>query len=264
MTGGEHPGSLAIVGTGIRPGLQTTPEARMAIQRADKVLFLLDPVGARWISSLNSSSQSLDPHYSPDRPRLETYRAMVEEILSFVRQGLQVCVAFYGHPGVFVDPSHEAIRRAREEGFVARMLPGVSAEDCLVADLGIDPGEFGWQAHEATDFLLHKRGVDPTVQLVLWQIGAVGEIRARKGPNRAALRILVGRLEEHYGADHQVILYRASPYPIGEPVIERVRLGDLGAADVHPMATLYIPPAGRPSLDARMAEMLGLSPQQGP
>jgi hypothetical protein len=254
-----RPGSLVVVGTGIRPGLQTTPEARLAIERADKVLFLVDPVGARWIASLNPSTRSLGDLYSAERPRAEAYRAMVEEILSLVRQGFQVCAAFYGHPGVFVTPSHESVRRAREEGFEARMLPGVSAEDCLVADLGVDPGDLGWHAYEATDFLLHGRVPDPSVQLVLWQVGALGELRARKGPNRAALRVLAERLEESYGPDHEVVLYQACPYPIGEALIERLRLPDLPEAEVQPMATLYVPPA-RPAQVPGMAETLGLPP----
>ena len=49
---------------------------------------------------------------------------MVEEILAAVREGKRVCAVFYGHPGVYVKPSHEAVRRARKEGFEARMLPG--------------------------------------------------------------------------------------------------------------------------------------------
>ena len=75
------------------------------------------------------------------RSRLDTYQDMVDRILACVREGSDVCVAFYGHPGVFVYPSHEAIKRARIEGYKATMLPGISAEDCLFADLGIDPGK---------------------------------------------------------------------------------------------------------------------------
>jgi precorrin-6B methylase 1 len=254
---GRRVGSLVVAGTGIRPGPQTTPEARTAIEDADTVLFLLDPVGARWIATLNASVRSLGRHYSAERPRTETYRAMVEEILTALREGLDVCVALYGHPGVFVDPSHEAIRRARAEGFEARMIPGISAEDCLVADLGVDPGDGGWHAYEATQFLLHDRVADPSVQLVLWQIGAVGERRARKGPNRAALAMLVERLIERYGPDHEAILYQASPYAIGGAVIERLRLSALPSADVPPLATLYVPPAVKPALDRGMADALG-------
>jgi len=57
---------------------------------------------------------------------------MVERILKNVKDGFKVCVVFYGHPGVFVQPSHEAIRIARLEGFSARMLPGISAEELLI------------------------------------------------------------------------------------------------------------------------------------
>ena len=67
------------------------------------------------------------------------YARIVGDILDAVRGGASVCAAFYGHPGIFVTPSHDAVRRARAEGYPARMLPAVSAVDCLFADLGVDP-----------------------------------------------------------------------------------------------------------------------------
>jgi len=256
-------GSLVVVGTGIRSALQTTPEARAVIEQADKVLFLLDTVGARWIRSLAPSAESLDHLYSVDRPRVETYREMVEVIISWVRRGLDVCVALYGHPGVFVDPSHDAVGQARAEGFEARMIPGVSAEDCLIADIGFDPGRGGLHSYEASEFLLYDRVADPSVHLILWQVGALGEMRARMGAHPEALRILTDRLEEPYGPDHEVVLYEASPFPIGGPIIQRVRLADLASADVAPMSTLYVPPARGPNLDARMAETFGVPVREG-
>jgi hypothetical protein len=54
-----------------------------------------------------------------------------------------LCVALYGHPGVFACVGHEAIERARAEGIDAQMLPGISAEDCLFAELGVDPAVGG-------------------------------------------------------------------------------------------------------------------------
>ena len=208
------------------------------------------------IESLNPSAESLDHLYSADLPRLETYRAMVDVIMMHVRRGLDVCVAFYGHPGVFVRPSHEAIERARSEGYPALMLPAISAEDCLVADLGVDPGRWGWHAYEATDFLLYRRVPDPSVALILWQLGALGERRARLGPHPDALRILTERLTEPYGPDHEVIMYEASPYPIGDPLIIRTRLGDLPVAKIRPMVTLYVPPAAAPTVDADVSNLL--------
>ena len=104
---------------------------------------------------------------------------MAEAILEPVRAGKRVCAAFYGHPGVFVLPSHDAIARARAEGFDAAMQPGVSAEDCLVADLGVDPAVNGLQSYEASDFLRRRPAIEPTTALVLWQIGVVGAAHAR-------------------------------------------------------------------------------------
>ena len=54
------------------------------------------------------------------------------------------------------------------------MIAGISAEDCLFADLGFDPASTGCLTFEATDFLIHNRRVDPTCLVILWQIGVVG------------------------------------------------------------------------------------------
>src|SRR5947207_15537569 len=107
---------------------------------------------------------------------------MVEQILQAVRAGRQVCGAFFGHPAVLVDPAHAAVRRAREEGYPAAILPGISAEACLFADLGIDPGVCGCQSYEATDFLVRPRAFDTGTALVLWQVGALAEPNARPEP----------------------------------------------------------------------------------
>ena len=117
---------LTVVGTGIAVGLHLTPEARAAWESAEDALFLVgDPVAAALLTGLNPRARSLQEHYRAGRPRLDAYEAMVEEILSPVRAGHDVCTAFYGHPGFFVYPGHEAVRRARREGFEARLLPGI-------------------------------------------------------------------------------------------------------------------------------------------
>src|SRR6476620_513542 len=130
----------------------------MIIEQSDKVLYLVnDPVSELWIARMNPNSESLKALYLGGKYRADTYKEMTELTLRYVREGLNVCVVYYGHPGVVVTPSHESIRQARAEGFNARMLPGISAEDCLFADLGIDPGTRGCQSFEATDFLLNRR-----------------------------------------------------------------------------------------------------------
>jgi uncharacterized protein YabN with tetrapyrrole methylase and pyrophosphatase domain len=238
-------GSLTVIGTGIRPQ-HLTPESLVALREADDLLYLTaEPAGGGWLERLHANARSLDGCYVEGQPRRSAYEAMVEAILEPVRRGRRVCAAFYGHPGVFVTPSHEAIRRAREEGFDARMLPAVSAEDCLYADLGIDPGLSGRQSYEATQFLEQPRPIDARAYLILWQVSVVGERRAVSSVRQEGLATLAEALDEHYPPEHEVVLYEASPYPIAEAIVLRLPLRTLAQARVTPMTTLVIPPLER-------------------
>ena len=254
-------GSLTVVGTGIALREQVTPEAAAAIERADEVLYLVaQPLTAEWIERTNPHSRSLEGLYGQGKPRRETYAEMVDELLAPVRAGSEVCAAFYGHPGVFVRPGHEAVRRARDEGHRARMLPAVSALDCLVADLGIDPAATGLQSYEATDFLVHRRPADPAALLVLWQIGVVGELGVTMEPRRENVALLVERLAETYPRDHEAILYEASPYPlVADSIVLRLPLEGLPEARVPLLSTLVVPPAQAARRDSDVAARLGLS-----
>jgi uncharacterized protein YabN with tetrapyrrole methylase and pyrophosphatase domain len=254
-------GSLTVVGTGIQLGTHLTPEARIAIERADIVLSLVsEPAMQAALEGINPNTRSLHGHYSLGECRRDAYEAMTEEILRHVREGLDVCAAFYGHPGVFVAPSHDSVRRARAEGFPARMLPGISAEDCLFADLGVDPSRAGCQSYEATDFLVRRRAIDPTAALVLWQIGTVGSVAAAAEAQPSGLSVLVETLLGHYPQEHEVILYEASPYPGFEPLAQTVRLSELAAEHVTALSTLYVPPRGEAEIDLTMLDRLGLPP----
>ncbi len=253
-------GSLTIVGTGIRAGLQTTRETRLCIERADKVLFLLAEVApTAWIRALNPSAESLAPLYEPGRPHPEVYEEIVTTIVSWVRRGLDVCVATYGHPGVFDQTSHESVRRAEAEGFPARILPGISAEDCLYADLGFDPGEHGCQSFDATDFLEFGRRPDVAVPLILWQISVIGSPLTTGTVNRSGLQVLAERLGELYGPDHEVVIYEATPFPVGSPMIERCAVRELADSKVTGLSSLFVPAAAKPARDEAMVARLGLT-----
>jgi hypothetical protein len=191
-----------------------------------------------------------------------TYVQMIERILEEVRSGKNVCALFYGHPGVFVTPSHNAITIARQEGYDAVMLPAVSAEDCLYADLGVDPSIPGLQIYEATDFLLRKRQVDTTVNLVLFQVGCVGDLGFKFGGYvNENFGVLIDYLEEIYGPDHMVVNYVANVFT-GQPVIDRHTIAEYRnpdiASKVSGVSTFFIEAAGVAQTDVEMGRKLGL------
>ena len=89
------------------------------------------------------------------------------------------------------------------------MLPAISIEACLSADLGIDPGRAGIQSHTAANFLIFRRVFDTASYLLLHQINLIGSQNEPRSPcNRTGLELLADYLASFYGGDHQVIVYR--------------------------------------------------------
>jgi precorrin-2 methylase len=242
--------ALTVVGFGIQIGRDMTPAARWNIERADKVLYLAgDAVAVRLIEEVNPTAESLHTLYDSAKLRSDTYREMVERIMSFVRAGNDVCVVSYGHPGLFAYPMHEAIRTARREGFPAQMLPGVSSLDCLIADLGLDPATDGMQIFDASDFLLRRRSSNTATALVLLQIAVTGDPSYQRQYDRDGLAALVALLAERYGARHKVVVYEASPYPMSRPSIQHVTVAGINNAAISAGSTLYVPPKAPPRFD---------------
>jgi precorrin-3B methylase len=249
-------GSLVVVGTGVAAAAHATLQAVALMQRADKLFYLVtDHLTEFWLRHLNSTAETLADLYGETIPRQRTYRAMTARITAAVRDGARVCAAFYGHPGVFVETSHQAIEALRREGYEARMMPAVSADACLYADLGVDPGICGAQSFEATDFLLFHRRFDPTSILLLWQLGVLGVATASRAPCRPErLATLTKRLRRHYPARHPVVLYRAGQRPGESASIRSLQLQNLPVADVRSLDTLYVPPLPQRSPDHAIAQ----------
>ncbi len=245
-------GSLTAVGTGIRVIGQLTVESIASMKNAEKLLYCVgDPIAEHVVQSLNKDgAESLFGFYAEGKPRAETYEQMIQRMLECVRAGLKTCVALYGHPGVFAWPAHEAIRRARADGYEARMLPGISAEDCLFADVGIDPAMTGCQSYEATDFMINGRIIDTSSTVILWQIGVLGDWSFKSGAyDTSSMPLLLERLAQYYPANHQAIIYEASVFPGCAPIIRYIPLFSLPYAGVTAASTLCIPPARSPSID---------------
>jgi len=254
-------GSLAVVGLGMMLGAHLSPRSRNHIEQADVVFALVsDPLVELWVQDMRPDMRSLQPYYREGKIRLDSYREMVEAMLLEVRSGKRVCGIFYGHPGVFALVPHKAVAGARAEGFEAVMEPGISAEDCLYADLGIDPGTYGCAHFEASQFMFHQRRIDPSAYLVLWQIGIAGDRSLSRFATGADYRrLLLQLLATDYPLEHEVIAYEAATLPIAVPRMERMPLRGIVDADLRLQTTLVVPPA-RPmqrndEMLARIAEI---------
>ena len=259
----EKPGSLTILGSGIEAmGFTIGDEA--LIRAADKVLYCVaDPATVVWLKELRPDALDLYVLYNEEKVRYHTYVQMTEAMLYHLRQGLNVVAIYYGHPGVFVLPTHRAVAIARREGYKAVMRPGISALDCLCADLGVDPSQPGMATYEATDMILRQRKPDTALHVVLWQVGLIGELGyRRKGYLNEGFFIFVEYLQKVYGDDYPVTNYVASRYPGAPPVIERYTLDRLHDPEVQALitgiSTFYLAPRDVTPVDPEMARRLGL------
>lgn len=255
-------GSLKVVGTGITLSGQMTIYTESVIRNADVVFSVVTDSAFANLQTLNNNIVNLRKHYDKRISRLITYNSMKQEIVDAVVSGKQVVAAFYGHPGVSVNPSHEAISTLREMGYSAQMLPGISAEDCLIADLGMDPTQYGCQSYEATQFLLRKYTIDPNMMQIIWQIGVIAEFNyAKEKIDHPGMAILRDVLLKYYPHHHEVIIYEAATIPLVHPRKESVKLQDLGEAVPIAISTLVVPALGLPEFDTEMLSKFQLTPQ---
>ena len=214
-------GSLVIVNTGVMAVNQVTVEAKHWIQHSDRVLFLgSDPVTERWIQTLNNSVESLN--------RLETSDEIVERTLDHMRAGLAVCLAFHERSALSTEVSRQAIEQSRADGFAAAVVPGVSALDCLFADLGLDLSSGGCRIYGAEAFVERGRP-DLSSALVLYL------------SDDSPLSELLALLRPAYGEEQKAVLYEPARYAVLEPAVRRCTIRDIGEADLAQFSILYIP-----------------------
>lgn len=256
----EKQGSLVCVGPGMTLGAHISQRCRNHIAQAEVVFSNCHPVMEQWIATMNSDVRSLQHLYEKGKDRRQTYRQMHTLIMDEVRAGKKVVGVFYGHPGVFAQVPHQVIQTAKEEGYSAHMEPGISAEDCLYADMGIDPGAYGCQHYEASQLLFYQRQLDPSAYLILWQVGLAGDISLSKTVSSAAERkVLVEHLQHWYPPEHKVALYECPFLMTDKTRIEWVLLKELDSANLTPITTLVVPPSQRLTPNHDLVEKLKLA-----
>jgi uncharacterized protein YabN with tetrapyrrole methylase and pyrophosphatase domain len=258
---GKNKGSLVVVGTGISVSGQMTLVSVNHIKQADIVYAVIpNKPGIEFVKSLNPNTHSLTELYEESKPRALIYKQMMNEIVEKVQSGNKVCAAFYGHPGVFVDPSHDAVNYLKKRGFTVLMEPGISAEDCLIADLGIDPAAYGCQSYEATQFLLRQYTISPHMTQIIWQAFSLGEFTSSTSfNNEKAFALLINKLLHYYPSCHNVIIYEAKTSPFFDTKIEYCTIETLSKEKLSAVSTLVVPSIGLPDYDKDIAKDLGIS-----
>lgn len=252
--------SLVLVGSGIKALSHLSKEANTYIQHADKVLYLTnEPVTEEWILKNSKEAESLDEIYFHHPKRHDSYKAITEHILQNLRLTKHICVVMYGHPCFYAKSGMEAVIQAQAEGYEAFILPAISTEDCLFADLQIDPATYGCQSYDATDFLIHQNEFSTNAHLLLFQVNSIGSMgQAEFHENASNLKILVNYLIKFYPTDHSVLLYSAAQYPGMKSKVRTFELQNLIKTKISNTETLYIPPMQKRKANLEMLRVLSI------
>lgn len=250
--------TLIIAGVGIKFISHLTVETKACIEKAEKVFYLInEPAMKEWIQTANPNAESLDNLYKTYKNREDNYLLIAQHVNAGLEKYKSVCFVMYGHPTFLAQPTIIAANLAAQNNHQVLIMPAVSAEDCLFADLKIDPIAEGCQSFEATDFLLYRRVFSTSSHLVLWQPSVIGlKGIAETHHSKAGLKILVEYLCEAYPLTHQIMAYSAAQYPSFLPEILYCSLQDLPNIDINRTATLYLPPISKKHMDPVMLKKL--------
>jgi uncharacterized protein YabN with tetrapyrrole methylase and pyrophosphatase domain len=236
------PKNLIICGSGIKSLSHHTREFDVAVKNADVVIYLInEPILELWLQENSKKSFSLRELYFLSPQRANSYRLIEEKVIASFKHYNNICLVFYGHPLLLADSVSSIIKEAKSKDIKVQVLPGLSAFDCLLADLEIklDGGCF---MMEATFFLKHQTKIDTSYHVILWQIGMIDISSSPTSENPGSLLKLKNELIKYYPTSSIIYLYEASLYPYRKPLIVRTNINDL--TEYHPssITTAYIPP----------------------
>lgn len=257
----RHPFDLYIVGLGIVSVRQITREAESAMRSSNEILYASDAIGID--DFLRQLCERVTEVYVSTLREGEDRRSKYDRIAALVLEAAldhpPVSFAVAGHPQVFVYPTQQILAVAEHLGLRVKVLPGISSFDTMIVDLQLDPGTQGVQMFEATGLLLQQRPLHPDIPCFLWQVGSVETrlfTRAKSVPERFTR--LQNYLLKYYPADHRVKIVYSSSHPLAMSFVLEFPIDQmhLHAADIHPGATLYIPPATAPEIkDEELAQL---------
>ncbi len=237
---------IYIVGLGVLNVDQITRETERVLRESNEVLYVDTGVATRaYLEGLCPRVTSLfETSYEEDAHRLSAYHHMAARVVDAAMDHPPVTFAMHGHPTVGAYAPFLIRDMAGLLNLDVLVLPGVSAMDCLFAELMVDPCVGGLQMVEATDLLLRRRPLQPDVPALIWQIGCVEtSLHTARISKPERFERLRAHLLRFYPAEHQATAVYSTPHPLMPSTIHRFALADLGAHAhlLHAGFTLFLP-----------------------
>ena len=233
---------LIITGCGIKSLAHLTEESKAAIEQADLVLYLVnEPIAAQWIQNKSKQNESLENLYFNENIRINAYKKIADQILHRTITHDNICVVVYGHPLLLSNSIEHVIKQIDRNIIELTVIPAISAFDCLLADLEIDPLN-GCFSIEANELINKNKQIDPTNHLIIWQVGLINDVHSKENHNLYDIKALKKKLLQTYDMEHECILYESSMYPHIPCKKITTIISNIDQMPISRITTAYIPP----------------------
>jgi len=162
-------------------------------------------------------------------------RRVTEAVLAEATRGKTAGLCTVGHPLIFDRPAAFLAGECRARGIECRVIPGISAVDAVLCELGYVVGPAGFQAHQALH--LHKTRLDAGLPLFIFRFSELTRHQAIRSK-------FMAKLSKTYTQSHPVYLVESGHVPNAGSRIEKIILGELKVkiGSTAQEVTLFIPP----------------------
>ncbi|MBB4305186.1 precorrin-2 methylase [Rhodobium orientis] len=237
---------IYIVGIGIKWIEHITLEVDRVLGFCKEILYIERAPGIEeYFAEKADFVTNLTDLYSEDSERTETYHEMATRVVDSALEHSPVAFALYGHPTIYAYPPFLVREMAASLGLSVKLLPGISALDCLFCDLAIDPSVNGIQMFEATDLLLREHPINTAAATVIWQIGSL-ETALFSSARSAASRFDRFRdyLLRFFPEHHPIYAVYSQPHPMLKSQVHKFEISKIEqfSTVLHSAVTLYLPP----------------------
>jgi len=253
--------TLAVVGAGLRLPDHLTVEALRILEQSDRIFTVLSVYETLALpAAIRDKCEYLEDLFDPERPRHEAYYEMARRTLDACAPGIGVSHLARGNPGVLNTVTELLVKGGAAMGIGVRVVPGVSAIDTVLIDMGYDPRR-GLQLVEATAAVQEDIKLDPRMPCMVLQPHTFGTDLPIKSTTSHDLELgrLGDFLAQFWDGDHS--LAAVSSYEVGaEPRVVWRTVGSLGTLTSEDLwaTSLFVPGARRSCASDLMIERLAV------
>lgn len=249
----DQEADIYLLGSGVLSFLDISLLTQKILREVKQVFHLVDLHSLeRYLKTINPKTLNLTPiYYLEGRERRQIYQDIVQHVINAAAQEKPVALLLHGHPLVYSDISRLLLEQGRERGLCMAVVPGLSSLDRIYVDLELDIGRNGIQIFEASAVLLKSIPLNPMVDCLLLQIGALLSSISTKGRSMSAEEVkpLQDYLLKYYPADQPFKIVESSvefgfPSKITEGVVAEL---ERQAEACNYTATLFLPASGPPA-----------------